>query len=276
MKNSTIRLASIVLWSLLSVGILLAAGAGFLYSLETMWEGGWGKGEAIEGPDGYTYCVMYEDGLMQDPKTKLIRTKNIWDDKSFEDLGQTNTTSSFMTVVRPDTSSLKRKGSLYLASNGNVFMIGSFDNIAFVYDIENEQFYEEYGDAEFSPFILLEEKGELTESDVIWLIFLVVEEYHKHLESVEYLKNHTQGESITLDYEPRCLKPDILKKGLLHPNCEVQKIARWLLEIQEKGFSNKSETINELIDYLTKHQNHRDSDTCKYIRKIFEYTSWKE
>ena len=71
MKTSAVILLSVIVF----IGILLAGFAGLVYLGAKMWEGGWVKVDSITGPDGYTYCIFHETGIMQDPYTKLIRTK---------------------------------------------------------------------------------------------------------------------------------------------------------------------------------------------------------
>lgn len=272
MKTYTCIILGIVVF----VTILMVAFACLMYVGAKAWEIHWVKGDSIEGPEGYTYCIMHETGLMQDPGEKLIRTKSIEDDAFYEELGQTIMEHSFLKVIRPSDIPKPGNYKLYLTSNNMLFANAYQRKVPFVYDIGHHQFYDEYGNREVSPFILLDGKSVLYKPDVFWVISLVAEDYHRHIESIEYLKREFPNRDITLEHTPDWPKPELLKEGLEHPNDEVKKLCKWLIEIQQNGFSKESESIPELIDYLLDNETSNNHDTREYISKIFEYTGWKE
>lgn len=276
MRAYKIVLLGVLLSVLLLIGNALLVYAGLMYIGDKMFEGGWEAGNPITGPDGYTYCLMYETGLMQDPKTKLIRTKNLKDEHSYEDLGTANTVSSWLRVVRSTDAPLSGNNKFYCTSNKIIVARGHFKKVAFAYDINHNQFYDEHGDNEVSPFLLLDENSSLYKPDVFWVIFLVVEDYYRHLESVKYLKSEFPDKKIELEHRPTWPKPKMLRKGLQHPNDEVKKLSRWLSEIQENGYSRESETIAGLIEYLQEHETSNNQDIREHIATIFKYTCWNE
>ncbi|MBL7215618.1 MAG: hypothetical protein ISS71_08065, partial [Phycisphaerae bacterium] len=174
MKNSTITLLSIGLSLILAIGILIAVVAGFLYMGAMAWESGWARGDSLEGHDGYTYCIMHETGIGQDPHTKLIRTKNIKDENSYEDLGSVNAESSWLTVIRSTKISKGGHTIIYITSNNKAFAVSYNNYVPFIFDPENEVFYEG-DDATMSPFILIEnEDSDLYDPDVIRVIWRTV------------------------------------------------------------------------------------------------------
>jgi hypothetical protein len=253
MKSSTITLIAILLGAILSIGILWAGYAGLVVIGSKMWEKGWIKGDSIQGPDGYTYCIMYETGIGQDPKTKLIRTKDIEQEESYEDLGSVNAVSSRLTVIRPVDAAYGDETRLYLISNNIVYAVVYHNRTAFIYDIANHQFYA-HDNNMMSPFILIEKDDvELYKPDIAWAIWRAVKDYESYRDEQQYITEYFKEAAVTSEYVPKWPMRADLDNGLAHPNKEVQKIAQWFLYIQQNGTNNDSGIGREIKEFLKKY-----------------------
>ncbi len=259
MKTINVVLLSIII----SIGILLAGYAGLMYLGAKMWESGWVRGDSIEGPDGYTYCLMLETGLMQDPHTKLIRTKDIKNEDTYEVLGSTNDESSWLPVIRPLNSPKVEGDMRYLPTNNVVYGVSHYNKVYFIYDIDNDQYYEGYESGEMSPFILIEhEDTKLYKPDIFPVLMRVVKEYDFYIDTKKYLepdiKDSEIEEQLGKQYLADWPSPEALKGGMSHPNEEVRKLSKWIMAIQENGLSHDSEAIDELITFLIENINIKD------------------
>lgn len=229
--------------------ILMAGFTGLLYIGVKAWEQGWARGDSIEGPDGYTYCIMHETGMMQDPGDKLIRTKDLEAEESYEELGQKSTTSSWLAIIRPDNVKPRQ---LYITSKNLVVAVSYKNKACFAYDIDDNRFYGYDEIDKMSPFLLVKKETKLYEPDVFAVIMRVVEDVDCF---TDYKKQYVgDGSEVnkTREYLPGCPNPEVLQAGLDHPNKEVQKISKWLLEIQNEGLASPSSTIREILNYVFK------------------------
>lgn len=254
------KVRDVILSAMIAMGIVLLCWGGLVYLGSKAWERSWVKVESIEGPNGYTYCLMHETGIGQDPHTKLSRTKTPEDENSYKDIGIVNEASSWLTVIRPVAYARRIKTRLRITSNNMIFIacydLG--DHISFVYDIDPNQFYEEPENNKMSPFILIDgEDAELYESDVAWVISRVLQHYTSYVRQKEYISSLKKDGTLPTDYAIKDYVPEwptqeALNDGLAHPNKEVQKIAGWLLHIQQNGLDD-SETSREIRAFLDRY-----------------------
>ena len=248
-----------------------------MYLGSKMWERGWIRGdESIVASDDYTYCLMYETGLGQDPYTKLIRTKNIKDEDSYEDLGSTNEVSSWLPVIRPSNPPKAKENLFYLPINNVIYGVSYYNKVCFVYDIDKGQYYEGYEEGEMSPFILIEDgNAKLYKPDIFPVLYRVIREYDFYINTKKNLKpgitDSEIEEELGKGYLADWPSPEALKEGMEHPNEEVRKLSKWIMTIQEKGLSDDSETINKLIAFLIENENIEDDYAQDCIIKTLRY-----
>lgn len=255
-----------ILGAVIAFGIVLVCAVGFLagimYLGSKAWERSWAKVQVIQGPDGYTYCLMHETGLGQDPHTKLSRTKTPEDESSYEDLGQVNETSSRLPVIRPVALARRTNKRLHITA-GNKIFINCYDlgnHVPFVYDIGTNQFYEDHVNNQVPPFILIDgAEVRLYEPDVAAVVERVREDFESYVEQKEYVTSLIKAGKAPADYViepyvPEWPAPEALAAGLAHPNKEVQKVAEWLLQIRQNGLGDGSEMSREIKKFLEKNQ----------------------
>lgn len=228
--------------------------AGYLYFTAKAWEGGWYEGDSIKGPEGYTYCIMYEDGLMQDPDTKLIRTKDHGNEDIYEDLGiipdffsEFYLKSGRIAVIRPARVAEKGETRLFMISDNLLFAVDRNNLMAFTYDIAGQQFYDTVN-YEMSPFILIEKADtKLCKPDYVLVILRAIIHRGKYPSQ------------------------EVLKEGLAHPNKQVRQVSKWLTEIKEHGLADDSDPMSEIIDFLIGNLDSRDLDTQKSAVEALGY-----
>ncbi len=229
--------------------LLLLSPVFFLIYLGTRgWEPTWLKGDTITGPDGYTYCLLHESGLMQDPSVKLIRTKDIKAEDTFEELGQNCLEFSWLSIIRPANRVKDNQSQLYMTSTNTIVAIPYFNKAVFAYSINENHCY---GSGEIdtqSPFMLIEKDTPLYEPDIFALILCAAK-----------------------NWPPGCPRLDKLQEGLTHPNPEVNKLSKWLLEVQAHGLSRDNETTQEVIDFLIAKIAITDPESQSNIIQIFGY-----
>ena len=243
--------------TLLALSVLACILLGsFFYFTYKVLNPEWSNQAELRGPDGYTYRFM-RYSVLQAQIMKLVRQKG----EIIEELGSNNGDSprSWASIIRPAGTLMDDYGQLYISSNNTIIGIPYGNHCYFAYEIEGGVFYGHGNIEEISPFLLVEKDTQLHEPDVLALIYEVA---HSSVDigQVGY-------------YLPGCPRPDVLKKGLEHSNDEVKKLSKWLLEIQGHGLSYRSETMNELIDYLkenfnnTNHKDYREPirETLKYL-----------
>lgn len=250
MKN--IYLAGMVL----IIGTILFFCAGVAFLVSNAWKTEWVTVDSIAGPDGYTYCLMHEMGAWQDPYTKLVRTKDPQDTEGYEELGLINEESSWLTVIRPVDVVQGPKRKLFLNSNQFVFWARA-KHTPFVYDIQNNEFYKDPENNTMSPFVLVNDaNAELYQPDVVRVLERVLNDRKSYVNQKEYIMDYLNDANALTKfgvdkYVPDWPTQEALNAGLTHPNKEVQKIAAWLLHIQQNGMDD-SETSRQISELLQK------------------------
>ena len=234
------------------------------YSAYRTWNPRWTEQTEILGPDGYTYSFMNMSFLMGQ-EMKLVREKPGHPD-SYEELGSVSGDSSlnWASVIRSANPTKYRYGQLLVGGDNVILGMGFANRCYFTYDIGSHAFYGDDAVETLSPFILIESQTALHEPDILATILETVKNSHWN-EPEGMLPDRKR------DYSRGCPNPQVLNEGLKHPNREVQKLSKWLLEIQENGLSYSSDIIHEVIDFVVKEMNAEDIHVREYAVKVPGY-----
>jgi hypothetical protein len=210
------------------------------FDVERWLEGTWTKEAELVGPDGYVYSFM-DFSFLQGQTMTLVREREGEKD-TYEELGSTNGDSprSWTSVIRPAGASDEDYGQLYLSPTNNIVGIRYSHKCYFTYGINSGVFHG-HGDVETtSPFILLDAHTKLHEPDVLATILEVIKE-REFFEnySGEYFRESLPGSPIR----------STLTEGQRHPNKDVVTLSNWLIAIHEKGMSEETDEIIDIIDF---------------------------
>lgn len=246
----------LIIGALLFMGVCFSIIALLCYVGYKTWHPEWTKEAELVGPDGYTYSFM-NMSFFQGQTMLLVREKSGHPD-SYEELGSNNGDfpRSWASVIRPAGADDDDYGQLYLSADNVIVGIRTGNKCFFAYAVEDRVFYGHGAIEETSPFVLLGAETKLHEPDVLATIFSMVEARHGHHEKIDL---------------PGCPRPDTLEAGLKHPNEEVQKLSRWLLEVQQNGLAQPSDTIGDIVSYVIKKIDSSKSSVRKHAVRIAGY-----
>lgn len=235
------------------------------YGAYRTWVPRWTEQTEILGPDGYTYSFMNKSALMSHT-LMLVRERDGVPD-SYEELGLVSGDSSlnWASVIRPANPPKYRFGQLLISGDNVIVGMGSANRCYFAYDIGSHEFYGDDAVENLSPFILIESQTALHKPDTLTTILETVKNSHSWNERKGMLPDRKRR------YSRGCPNPQVLNEGLKHPNREVQKLSKWLLEIQEKGPASCCDTIHEAITYVVEKIRSTDFETRKQAVKIPGY-----
>lgn len=234
MKN--IYLAGMVL----IIGTILFFCAGVAFLVSNAWKTEWVKGQSLVGSDGYTYMLIHENGLTQDPRTRLVRTKDVFDENAYEELGITAKHEG-LAVIRPAGQS---QTGLYQLERAVYFVFKN--EVMFVYDVAAGQFYEWFENKDVPPFVLISnEDVQLCRSDEINVICRVVREIDIYTNQRRFLGSNVQKELI-----PNWPSEGDLTEALLHLNLKIRRIAQWISDTRLNGLEKDTETSADMVDFL--------------------------
>ncbi len=226
------------------VGFPLSCGIAFYSNIAS-----WTTTSELTDKTGQRYYFMDISFLQGQTMALTRRIEGNWLMREMKVLGTNNGDSprSWASVVRPAGAQARENRKLYLSEDG--FLVGiRYDHKCYLaYDTVSGEFYG-HGDIEnLSPFILIGPTTPMHKPDVD----SVLEEVKKGAEHLSITQDISAAASyLKGETRPGYPKPSKLKKGMLHDNQEVRKLAAQLFEIHQYSIEKASKIVSKQVKVL--------------------------